>query len=682
MQILPLLTTSDTSSSDLTASQGTTTGSRQSALFASLLNNYASGTETTSGSGETSTQTTDTSGNPLDAASAPSQEQLMTLKVTKEDIAALHDALQARGFSDTEINDLETTASSDTGMTWGDLMSAVTKKSSSRTSSAKKKDMSVDDQTQLLGLFGKLGFSTEQSQQLVDSLAKGDVDSVWSSVNAKIAALASDSTVSLNSTEISALARSMNLSDSAQDRLTKLFDQSTAEQGLSGDGLKTAFTLVQNERNAQLAQESQSLQDFREAASAVLTQAWQRNASKENSGIHEDDVARKAAQVVAMSGSSNHGKDAAGATSTAASTAKPQVDVLADVPETGQGVGSGTDKTKTVADGLTQTSLTGPVTDQATQLGRPAQTTQNGQTQPVAKSASAGSAKAAKAQAETAAATAGGSEAAQSSDVNLANKENETEKVGQGTEKTAAPTAATGTAANGFVQTSGSGGGATGGRSDQSGQSGKDDAWGEFWSKVRSEGSPESQSASGFGQTASQAGLAAMDGGKTPFGTVSTAATTDAGLAARTSQQLEAGLLRNLGQGSKQLTLTLQPDELGKLSVTLTVKGKEVQATITADNSDTAAMLQDQTAHIRQTLENQGFKVSKLDVQTGLAQDNQSAWQGPEQHNQAREQREAMDRLRSSLRLTQGSDRSFDVAQTANIAQSVTAGAQGLDLFA
>ena len=69
--------------------------------------------------------------------------------------------------------------------------------------------MSVDDQTQLLGLFGKLGFSTEQSQQLVDSLAKGDVDSVWSSVNAKIAALASDSTVSLNSTEISALARSM-----------------------------------------------------------------------------------------------------------------------------------------------------------------------------------------------------------------------------------------------------------------------------------------------------------------------------------------------------------------------------------------------------------------------------------------------------------------------------------------
>ena len=96
MQILPLLTTSDTSSSDLTASQGTTTGSRQSALFASLLNNYASGTETTSGSGETSTQTTDTSGNPLDAASAPSQEQLMTLKVTKEDIAALHDGYGVR----------------------------------------------------------------------------------------------------------------------------------------------------------------------------------------------------------------------------------------------------------------------------------------------------------------------------------------------------------------------------------------------------------------------------------------------------------------------------------------------------------------------------------------------------------------------------------------------------------
>lgn len=695
MQILPLTTTSDTTSSELATPQSAL-GSRQAALFASLLSNYASATGTVSGSDQQNASTTADSGtNLLDAPNTPSQGELMRLPVTKEDIAALHDALQERGFSDTEIADLETKAASNTGMTWGDLMSTVNKKTA-ETKSSKKQEISTNDQAQLLGLFGKLGFTADQSQQLVDSLAKGNIDSVWNTVNAKIASLSNDSSVSLYSSEMSALAKSMNLSDSAQERLAKLFDQSSADQGLSGDGLKEAFSLVKNEHNADLAQESAAQEVFRKAASAVLTQAWQRSTTTKRSGIHEDDVARKAAQVVSMSGSTSRAKDAAGQTVTSA--AKDKVDVLADVPKDGHGLDAATDQTAnkatTAADGLTQISRTEDAAEQAARIGQPAATTLTGAAQAADeadadKTAKANTAKAdtvkakAKVQDETSATAADEADAARTVAGTQAAKDSGVTQAAQGQEKTAAPTTAAGAAASAFVKGQDNDGTVGGQSKQQAGQSNQEENWGAFWSKVTAESSSESTSAADLGQSAARSGLAAaMSGLKTQTANLSQTDVTP-GLASRAANQLQSGLLRSLGQGSKQLVLNLQPDELGKLSVTLTVKGKEVQASITADNSDTAAMLQQQVSHIRQTLENQGFKVSKLDVQTGLAQDNQSAWQGAEQHNQAREQREAFERVRSSQRLAQFTDSgSFDVPQAAVIAESMTSGAQGLDLFA
>jgi|GEM_PF-1300627 len=690
MQILPLTTTSDTTSSELAPSQSAL-GSRQAALFASLLSNYASATGTVSGSDQQNASTTADGGTNLpDATGTPSPGELMRLPVTKEDIAALHDALQERGFSDTEITDLETKAASNTGMTWGDLMSTVNKKTA-ETKSSKKEDISTNDQAQLLGLFGKLGFTADQSQQLVDSLAKGNVDSVWNTVNAKIASLADDSSVSLYSSEMSALAKSMNLSDSAQERLAKLFDQSSADQGLSGDGLKEAFSLVKNEHNADLAQESAAQEVFRKAASAVLAQSWQRNTTAKRSGIHEDDVARKAAQVVSMSGSTSRAKDAAG--QTVPSADKDKVDVLADVPKDGHGIAAATgqtaNKATTAADGLTQISRTEDAAEQAARIGQPAATTLTGASQATDeadadKTAKANTVKAkAKVQDETSAAATDEADAARTVAGAQAAKDSGVTQAAQGQEKTAAPTTAAGAAASAFVKGQAGDGTAGGQSKQQSGQSNQEENWGAFWNKVTAESSSESTSAADLGQSAARSGLAAaMSGLKTQTANLSQTDVTP-GLASRAANQLQSGLLRSLGQGSKQLVLNLQPDELGKLSITLTVKGKEVQASITADNSDTAAMLQQQVSHIRQTLENQGFKVSKLDVQTGLAQDNQSAWQGAEQHNQAREQREAFERVRSSQRLAQFTDSgAFDAPQAGAIAESMTPRAQGLDLFA
>ena len=138
-----------------------------------------------------------------------------------------------------------------------------------------------------------------------------------------------------------------------------------------------------------------------------------------------------------------------------------------------------------------------------------------------------------------------------------------------------------------------------------------------------------------------------------------------------------------MGQGTKQLTLNLNPEELGNLSITLTVRDKEVRASIKADNPDTAAMLQDQASKIKQHLENQGLKVAKLDVQTSLAQDSQSGWQMPDQHNMAREQRQTMDRLRTTMRLAQlseGMSANEETATTA-IPRTMSTHGMGLDLF-
>ena len=84
----------------------------------------------------------------------------------------------------------------------------------------------------------------------------------------------------------------------------------------------------------------------------------------------------------------------------------------------------------------------------------------------------------------------------------------------------------------------------------------------------------------------------------------------------------------------------------------LQVRDKELSAVIRADSPEAARALSDQLAQLRQTLEQQGFKVSSLEVQTGLAnQHGYHTWSGADGHNlmQERQERARMQRL-SSLR--------------------------------
>lgn len=108
-------------------------------------------------------------------------------------------------------------------------------------------------------------------------------------------------------------------------------------------------------------------------------------------------------------------------------------------------------------------------------------------------------------------------------------------------------------------------------------------------------------------------------------------------------EQVQNGIYRNLGNGTKQLVLKLNPMNLGNVNVLLQVKNKEINAVIRADNPDSAKFISEHIDKLRAALEQQGLKVDKLDVQTNLADNQtQSSWQGADQHNNAQQNKDSM----------------------------------------
>lgn len=131
-------------------------------------------------------------------------------------------------------------------------------------------------------------------------------------------------------------------------------------------------------------------------------------------------------------------------------------------------------------------------------------------------------------------------------------------------------------------------------------------------------------------------------------------------MARQAASQVEQALLTSLRDGSKRLELQLDPSDLGNVTVVLTARNGEVNASIRSDRTETAEMMQRQLDMIRTNLEQQGVKVGKLEVQTHLADNNQQQqWDGLNQHNAQQEEharREQMERLRTLRNIRNSSD--------------------------
>lgn len=122
-------------------------------------------------------------------------------------------------------------------------------------------------------------------------------------------------------------------------------------------------------------------------------------------------------------------------------------------------------------------------------------------------------------------------------------------------------------------------------------------------------------------------------------------------LAQQAAQQVENGMLSTIKGGGTRLDLQLNPQELGSITVSLTVRNGEVSAKIRSEKSETTEMLHRQVESIRANLEQQGVKVDKVEVQQDTKQDqNGLSWQDLSQHNQQQEEdarREELARLRN-----------------------------------
>jgi len=145
--------------------------------------------------------------------------------------------------------------------------------------------------------------------------------------------------------------------------------------------------------------------------------------------------------------------------------------------------------------------------------------------------------------------------------------------------------------------------------------------------------------------------------------------------------QVQQGAFRNLGQGRKQLSLQLNPGNLGTVQVILQVKGKEVNAVLRTSKEETSKILGDQISQLKDQLEKQGLRVTKLEVQNQMASnDRPEQWNGGSEHNQSRERfEEGMRELRWRSMQRGGEFLARDMQNTDH---TVNVSPRGVDFFA
>ncbi len=570
-----------------------------------------------------------------------------TTRMTREDFAQLKESLKKYGFTDKEIEDLEASVDSTDGLTWSGFMAAVQEKILGGETVV---DISVENKRQLQSLMGKLGFTTNESSQLIKELEQGNATSVWSQISAKIQELPEDTTLSIDPAEGKALAQALGLSTDAQNRLTSFFAK-FADTELTATDIRSALLAITAEVADQKSAESQVLTEMKELASQVFIAAQKRLFGQTLSDSREDQVSRKA--MLAQEMAENISEDENAATTTTGSKS------VADLAFASK---------EAVSADQPRTAVKSAMTGQNTQSGADSQGRSQGASQETPQDNPQGTSQEAP------------QEGGQGKGKSGTGDRVSGEKAGITQEKTAT--------------------GSTDASVQADDEASETDAWDAFWARVGVEDMAEEADAmpgDTLGRTVSpmrSASLATEEAVTGPLfaseGTLGsgrlpqpeTGQNANRYVSADVLRQVENGMLKNLGQGGHRLTLNLTPEDLGAVNVMLTVKDKDVQAVIKTDTAEAAKIIGDQLNRVRESLEQQGLKVSKLEVQTGLAGQDQAAWQGADRHNEARQQQEEAARVRTAMRL-------FNEEAASSMDSDVLAArtdwsmrSEGVDLFA
>ncbi|WP_028586213.1 flagellar hook-length control protein FliK [Desulfocurvus vexinensis] len=544
--------------------------------------------------------------------------ELSGLRMTREDLLALQDGLKAYGLSKADVQALDERISSQGGLSWGQFLATLSQKMTELGREFAPLALSGAESRDMLTLFQKIGFTAARSRELLSTLEGGGTATVWEAIRSQLAQLPEGATVGLERSELATLGKVMKLSESGQARLTALLGEASGAELTPGQ-LSTVMTVLRAEVAADRQVDADVNQALRALVAKGLTDAAERAGLARQAGNRPGNDERNQ-RVLAQEGRRQRSEEAQGR--------------AAD--QTGE-------------QGAAERIL--EADPNAARARRAAQA-------PAAQAAQGEAAR------EPREATEGREGRGASG------------REGQDGRYLADGALRRGASAQG----EGAAGGKSDGKSDGKSGDGADAAWRQMWDKVRAEDGARAAQARVDEASVAAARLADVAGLTQATGRDALAGL-DRELAARAMRQVESGLLRTLGQNQKQLVLRLDPPELGKLSMVLTVRDGEVSAMFRAETREAQTMLSEQMSQLRTQLEQQGIRVGRMEVQTQLSGDqNPGQWLSAGDHNQAREREEAA-RRQGLLRQMRGQDQ--DVAQemhnephTARIAR------QGLDIIA
>ena len=107
-------------------------------------------------------------------------------------------------------------------------------------------------------------------------------------------------------------------------------------------------------------------------------------------------------------------------------------------------------------------------------------------------------------------------------------------------------------------------------------------------------------------------------------------------------EQISLSVQNSLGQGERQITIHLNPPELGRVSIKFTERAGELSGMIETTNSQTRAEIQQSIPEILRSLEQSGVSIKRIDVSIDLSRQTnqdfqrnntaQSQWEQLAQH--------------------------------------------------
>lgn len=643
MHIFPFLPETEKAPSDVTRRPKVTASTLD---FASVLADKAS-SRSISGAGTTALRNaanaaTDAKGKVRrgedgSVLTAPGQ-----ISLSYQDVIALRNQLEKSGVSPDRLERLTQMASTSGNYSLGQVISALRKDGPYANLDANGTATTALNGNQRLDakqFLQKIGMLPEEADNMLAQMDAGNTDAVWKTISTKLSSKTDGDAIDVNVAELEAMAKGLRLSPEVLAAMKTLFGGQT-EISTTAAGLKSVLVPAGQEMAAR-EQADRNLASALGSALDPVLQAAKKSAERIEQADRRGDRAAQRSEVLIRE----------------AATGKGNGSGVAPALDTERRDGGSTNAGKTRQSGLMRTG--GSTQEHAGPLSDPRQASQIGQS---------GDAM----QQNVPLHNGNGSTSSQQTQVAQGNAQAQA----FGLDKQSGQSSQSGDGKGSAWQQDQHGRSASGGSSDP---------WAELLRKI-----DVSPSLSGAAQSMADASASAANAANAAGAAQRQGQALTPYLSEQAAAQLERGILSSMQDGTRQLTMQLDPGELGNVTVTLSVRNGEVNATIRPDRTETAQAINDQLHVLRTALEQQGLKVDRLEVQTQL-QDNSfsQAWQDAAQHNASQEQQARnaeRERYRRLRRLRDGGtdDTAMQAVDTAAAAagRPATLTASGLDIIA